>query len=237
MYLPLVLLVASAVVLLFVAVHRIVGEPRPGARAVASIALIVAAAAGVETRARNRDYASEETLWRDTVGKDPGNPRAHVAYAAALAQSGRPAEAQRELEAAIAIDPLDPIAQGRLGHLYGLARQDAAAVEHLQRAHDLQPGNPVVTTELAGVLADSADPAVRNPARALPIAEEAVRLTGRRNAASIEVLAIAHAYLGHGAQAVSLMQEAVDVARRSRDPRLGELEQRLAFYRSRLPSR
>jgi tetratricopeptide (TPR) repeat protein len=198
-----------------------------------TIAAVVAAAAGVETRARNRDYASEEALWHDTVMKDPGNQRAHVAYGSALAANGRTAEAQKEFEAAVALDPSDAVAQGRLGHVYGLARQDALAVDHLQRAHDLRPGDSVVTTELAGILADSRDPTVRNPGRALPLADEAVRLSGRRDAAALEVLAVAHAYLGHGGQAVSLMEEAVAVARRAGDPRLIELEQRLAFYRSR----
>lgn len=167
----------------------------------------------------------------------PRNQRAHVAYGSALAAHGRAADARNAFEAAVALDPFDPVAQGRLGHLYGLAHEDTAAVEHLQRAHDLQPDNPLVTTELAGILADSRDPMVRNPARALPLAEEAVRLTGRRDAAAIEVLAVTHAYLGHAREAVSLMEEAVEVARRTRDPRLIELEQRLAFYRSRAAPR
>jgi hypothetical protein len=120
MYLPLVPLIASVVGVLFVTARHVLGNSARNAWASVTIALIVAAAASVETRARNRDYASEESLWRDTVAKGPGN----------------------------------------------------------QRAHDLQPGDPVVATEHAGVLADSGDPAVRNPARALPIAEEAVSKGG-----------------------------------------------------------
>jgi len=237
MYLPLVPLIASVVGVSFAVARTLVGESRRTAWAIVAIAVIVAGTAGVQTRARNRDYASEEALWRDTVTKDPRNQRAHVAYGSVLAAHGRAVDARNTFDVAVALDPSDPVAQGRLGHLYGLAHEDTDAVEHLQRAHDLQPGNPLVTTELAGILADSRDPMVRNPARALPLAEEAVRLTGRRDAAAIEVLAVTQAYLGHAREAVSLIEEAVEVARRTGDPRLIELEQRLAFYRSRTSPR
>ena len=84
MYLPLMAIVAGVCAGAFLvgraALRRLVAEPasrRPIGATVATLAagLIVAALAYL-TVMRNRDYATEATLWRDVVAKVPGNPRA-----------------------------------------------------------------------------------------------------------------------------------------------------------------
>ena len=57
------------------------------------------------TDARNRDYASEEGLWRDTVQKRPQNPRAHNNYGIDLLRKGDVTTAERHFRSAVALDP------------------------------------------------------------------------------------------------------------------------------------
>lgn len=55
------------------------------------------------TFSRNRDYRSALSIWEDTAAKVPQNARAVNNYGAELFRSGKPAEALREYEAAIAL--------------------------------------------------------------------------------------------------------------------------------------
>ena len=48
------------------------------------LVVLLAVTLGAATAERNRDYWSEEALWRDTVEKQPDNPRARIAYGQTL---------------------------------------------------------------------------------------------------------------------------------------------------------
>lgn len=109
--------------------------------AVAAGVLVATAVAayGTATRARNLDYSSAVRLWGDTVAKQPGNPRARVAYGEALANAGRLPEAEAEYRAAIELAPADATALTRLGGvLAALGRLDEA-VAHFERAVSVRP--------------------------------------------------------------------------------------------------
>jgi len=66
MYLPLI----PVAVLVVLEVDRRLGRAAP------ALWLILAAALGLATARRNRDYSSEQAIWSDTVAKRPGNYRA-----------------------------------------------------------------------------------------------------------------------------------------------------------------
>lgn len=132
MYLPLAALTALAASGAYVAVRRAVGG-RVGAVVVLAIAAAAAGVLGVETRARNRHYWSEEALWRQTVAVRPADPRPRVAYGDVLMRSGRLAEAEAQFRVAVERAPDDVVARVRLGA--ALARQGKVeeAVSHLDR--------------------------------------------------------------------------------------------------------
>lgn len=132
MYLPLAALAALAASGAYLAVRRAVGD-RAGALAVLVVAATAAGVLGVETRARNRHYWSEEALWRHTVDRRPADLRPRVAYGDVLMRAGRLAEAEAQFRVAVARAPDDVVARVRLGA--ALARQGKAeeAVSHLER--------------------------------------------------------------------------------------------------------
>jgi Flp pilus assembly protein TadD len=105
--------------------------------AVLTVALV--AVFGTATRARNRDYWSEQTLWRDTVAKQPGNERARVAYGVALLSMRRFADAEAQLQVAVDLDRADPMAESRLGAAQAAQGKLENAIVHLERAVALRP--------------------------------------------------------------------------------------------------
>jgi Flp pilus assembly protein TadD len=86
-----------------------------------------------------------------------------------------------------------------------------------------------VIRALSALLANAVDPMVRNPQRAVALAERAVSLTGREDGAALDLLAVALARAGRIPEALATTREALVVARRQGDAALvANLERRLA---------
>lgn len=145
MYLPLAAVVAFIVIGVYVfgrflSERATFGSRSRIAQAIGILLLLaVTIILGLLTRARNLDYASDEAIWRDTIAKQPDNPRARTALGADLVIAGRYAEAEAELQKAVALDPARAEALSNLGAAeYALGRIDASIV-HLERALALRP--------------------------------------------------------------------------------------------------
>jgi protein O-mannosyl-transferase len=109
MYLPSVAVVVLAVILAWLGWEKLRPRLPAGSRwtTVGPIlaVIVVSAALGGATFARNLDYRSRQSIWADVVAKCPDNPRAHKAYAATLVLAGDYPRALSELNAAIALSP------------------------------------------------------------------------------------------------------------------------------------
>ena len=146
-YLPLAAVACAAVLALYGAVGR---------RCLAPLALVALLLGGL-TFARNRDYRSESSIWTDTIGKRPGNARAHCAYGFVLSQlPGSLPEAIAQYEAALGIDPGYAEARGKLG--IALARTPGRlqeAIDQFREAIRLNPdyyrAHDSLGTALAGI--------------------------------------------------------------------------------------
>lgn len=103
----------------------------------ACVALTVGS--GVLTVRRNQDYASELSLWRDTVTKRPANVRAHYTLGSVLAQQGRTAEAVVEYEEALRLKSDSAPAHNNLGNLLVRAGRAAEAIPHYEAALRVAP--------------------------------------------------------------------------------------------------
>ena len=105
------------------------------------LALAVTTGLGALTVRRNRDYASEEALWGDTVAKNPGNPWAHNNLGNAwLGEPGRAEDAVREFEAALRLKPELPEAHNNLGKAWaGTPGRLDEAIAQFEAALRLNP--------------------------------------------------------------------------------------------------
>ena len=146
MYLPLAAILALAIIGTHAAAQWLATRAGCNARrrrhasfAAALLLAAIAAAFGATTRARNLDYTSAETIWRDTVAKQPQNPRARTALGAELLAAGRYEEAETELRASLALDGDRAETLSNLGAAeFALGRTDAS-ISHLERALALRP--------------------------------------------------------------------------------------------------
>jgi len=149
MYTALMGVVALAVIGSYALGRRLLERLAPGpgqpqaVRAAAALALValagVAAGFAVLTADRNRDYWSEERIWRDTVEKRPDNPRARLNYGVLLGAERRYAEAEVQLREALRLK--EPVAKAHLnlGSILCAQQRFGEGVPHLERAIALDP--------------------------------------------------------------------------------------------------
>jgi tetratricopeptide (TPR) repeat protein len=122
--------------------ERVAADPRRRrmGSAVALVALAgVAGGLAMLTADRNRDYWSEERIWRDTVDKRPDNPRARLNYGVLLGAERRYSEAEVQLREALRLK--EPVAKAHLnlGSILCAQQRFDEGVPHLERAIALAP--------------------------------------------------------------------------------------------------
>ena len=135
---------------------------------------------------------AETQLWR-AVELAPQDPVARVRLGSVLAQQSRFDLAAGELTKAVALAPGNVDAHRFLGEVHATLRRDRLALEHYSKALALVPDDAQIMARMAGIRMDSQDPSVRDPARALALAERAAQLTGNRDPRILQVLAAARA--------------------------------------------
>jgi peroxiredoxin len=110
---------------------------------------------------------------------------------------------------------------------------DFAAAIQLNEAALTKNEDPAVLNNLASLLANAPDPARRDPARAVKLAQRAVTLTGGKFPALLETLAAAQAAAGDFPAAAVTAENALSLAKSSGDAGLAaSLEKNLAAYRA-----
>jgi len=105
---------------------------------------------GVATWQRGHSYRDAETLWRDTLAKNPDAWMAHNNLGALLKQSGRRKSAFEEYELAVRINPDDANAQVNLGAALMDDGKVSEAVTHFEQAVKITP-NSVTAHNSLGV--------------------------------------------------------------------------------------
>jgi tetratricopeptide (TPR) repeat protein len=95
---------------------------------------------GAATWQRGRIYATEETLWRDTVAKNPNNSLAHSNLGSALAKTGKIEEAIAHYEQALRINPDLALAHYNLGIILAKTGKIEDAITQYEQAVHLKPG-------------------------------------------------------------------------------------------------
>src|SRR5204863_2437577 len=134
--------------------------------------------------------------------------RGNVLYA-----KGRIDEAIADFEKALQIQPSDSDAHTGLGN--ALLRKGAPkeAIAHYNQTMALAPEDPHSRSNATWVLATSSDASIRDGAKAVELAQQAVSLSGGREPLFFRTLAAAYAETGRFSDAVAVIQQAVAIAR------------------------
>jgi tetratricopeptide (TPR) repeat protein len=181
----------------------------------------------------NGYYAQAVRNYEEFIKLKADDATVLVKYAMALAETGRPVEAEAAFARA---GPLAPTAEwGRLhfefaDHLRSHGDYPRA-MTHYETAIRLSPDNPAPLNNLAWMLATASDARIRNGNRATELAWRAARLEGGPSAELYDTLAAAQAEAGNFPLALSTAQQAIALARTGGKPGLAtEIETRLRLY-------
>ena len=134
---------------------------------------------------------------------------AHNNLGTALLHLGRAQAALASFREAARIDPRLGEAHLNVGLISRALGDTREAATRFRRALELNPDWVTAIASLASLLAASADPSVRNPSEAVRLAERAATLTLRRDANTLDVLAVAQASAGDFDRAVAVADEAL----------------------------
>ncbi len=156
---------------------------------------------------------------RQALEAEPGLPEIHGALGGILVQLGRAEEAETSLREAVRRDPSSATLHAEHAAVLEKLGRSGEAVAAYEAALALEEDPaPAIENNLALLLATSADPAVRNPAEAIRLAESAVEHLDREDAGSLDTLAAAYASAGRMDEALSTAADALAAAEASGDP-------------------
>ncbi len=102
-------------------------------------------------------YASEETLWRGTIARNPGAEMAYVNLGMLLHRTGRLTEATAAFEDALRLVPDDAEVHGDLGMTLAARGMLAESRRHLEEAVRLAPESAEAHNNLANLLRQAGD--------------------------------------------------------------------------------
>ena len=103
----------------------------------------------------------------------------------------------------------------------------------------MDPENTVFINSLAWLLATCENASLRNPAQAITLAKRACRLSEYKDAYTLDTLAAAYASAGKFNEAVTTAQEAINIAKNSKDEKqkklISDIQKRLELFKNGQP--
>ena len=183
--------------------------------------------------------ASEALARIDSIiASNPNNWRAHFLKAAVLVLVKRQDDALQQIDESIKLARKSNVSQQLLGQLYSSkartcidAHRYDDARKSLDSAIHVDPSDTTSMNDLAWLLATAPEPRVRNPHRAVSLAQKCCGLNHWTNAYSIDTLAAAYAAVGNYGQAVRYQQLAMQALNKSeRTEQLAAMQDRLKLY-------
>jgi tetratricopeptide (TPR) repeat protein len=174
------------------------------ARALGAVAATtVLLALGAATWRHTHIFRDDETLWRDTLAKNPTAWMAHNNLGVLLAKQGRTAGALAHYQAALRLRPAYAEGHNNLAEALDQQGRTAEAIAHYREALRLKPDYPVAHNNLGGALVEQGQ--LRE---AIAQYQEALRLRPDYAVARYN-LGIAYAKSGNPAAAIEQYREAL----------------------------
>ena len=188
---------------------------------------------GVSTWRQARIYRDPETLWRDTLMKNPQCWMAHNNLGNVFDRLGRLPDAIGEYEQALRIKPDYAEVHNNLGNALFQTGRINEAMGHWKQALRDKPDYPEAQNNLAWLMATRTPAEGGDPARAVTLAERAWKLTDGREAGYLDTLAAAYAAAGRFDNAITTAQQAIELANSAGQAQVvSEIETRLELYRA-----
>jgi len=178
------------------------------------------------------------SLLQSATDLRPDNSPAHENLAKALLQKGRVVDALVHYRRLLELQPDNMEVHNIVGTVLAQQGQVEEAVEEWQKVLLVDPENGNAMSNLAWVLATSPDQSIRNGAKAVQLAAQAVRISGGRIAILFRTLAAAYAETGRFSQAIQTARRGVELANSQGNSSLAtELQANIALYQKQQPLR
>jgi len=178
------------------------------------------------------------SLLQAAVDRRPDNSPAHENLAKALLQKGKITDALIHYRKLLELQPDNIEVHNIVGTVLIQQGRIREGVEEWQKVLEIQPDNGNAMSNLAWVLATSPDDSLRDGAKAVQLAEQAMRISGRRIPLLFRTLAAAHAERGQFSEAIQTAQQGIELANTQGNSELAtELSGSIALYQERQPLR
>ena len=166
----------------------------------------------------------------------PNFINAHTNIGHVLALRGSLDEAAAHLAEALRLDPHSVQAHYDLGQVLAQKGKINEAITHFEETLRLTPDWVEPMNNLAWLLAASKETTIRNPDRAVGLAQRACELTNYKKPDLLDTLAVAYAAAGDFHKAIETAEKALALCRPSEQKTLKEkIENRLALYKEGKP--
>ncbi len=165
---------------------------------------------------------------------NPNDAVSHHNLASLLApRKDRIEEARSHYEQALKIDPKYADAHRDLANVLILSNHTPEAIEHFKAYVELRPDDPLVCSNLAWILISVPDAKLRDPNRAVELAEHACVMTHNSEPVFLATLAAAYGENKQFDKAVQSAEAALAIAQSTNQKELAaDLQHRLQLYRS-----
>ncbi len=178
------------------------------------------------------------SLLQAAVDLRPENSPAHENLAKALLQKGQVTDALVHYRRLLELQPDNIEVHNIVGTVLIQQGQAREAVEEWQKVLAIQPDNGNAMSNLAWVFATSPDNSLRDGAKAVQLAEQAMRISGGRIPIIFRTLAAAYAENGRFSEAIQTAQRGIELANSRGNSGLAtELQSNIVLYQERQPLR
>jgi tetratricopeptide (TPR) repeat protein len=187
-----------------------------------------------------RKGQSDEAMvhYQQAIALEPNYADAYYNRGNLLLAKGQIDDAIADWEKTLQLQPNDADAHTCLGN--ALLRKGSLneAIAHYQTALALAPEDPHSRNNLAWILATSSDDKIRDGAKAVEFAQQAVAISRGRDPLCVRTLAAAYAESGRFSESIAAAQQAAMIAKMQGKTRLAnDLEKDLLLYRAHVPLR
>jgi Flp pilus assembly protein TadD/thiol-disulfide isomerase/thioredoxin len=183
-------------------------------------------------RRKSGDLGDAEKQFREALRINPDDGNALRMLALSLAQQEKFSEAVPYFTRLVEAKPNDAKLRNQFATVLDKAGEAAKAVEQYKQVLGLNSKTLGAANCIARIRASHPDPALRNGQEALILSQRLCQMTGNKNPAFLDTLAMAHAELGQFDQARAAVRAAA--ALKPNDPALAS---RTALYESGKPFR